>query len=121
VPQTRKRVIFVGVREDLDQAPAFPSPWPYRYTMREGIGDVLEQSRPAPDVPLERRQLTIPEVKRLCGFPDDYVLTGSRAKQWERLGDSVPPPMMRAIAEALRDGPLAAVSASRGVFAARAA
>lgn len=48
-----------------------------------------------------RRRLTIAEVKRLCSFPDDYVLTGSYAEQWARLGNSVPPLMMAAVGRAL--------------------
>ena len=35
VPQTRARVIFVAVREDLDLPFAFPSPLPYRYSIRD--------------------------------------------------------------------------------------
>lgn len=53
--------------------------------------------------PTEKRKFSIAELKRLCAFPDDFVLTGSYAQQWERLGRAVPPLMMRAIAEAVRD------------------
>jgi len=49
----------------------------------------------------EQRKLSIAEVKRLCSFPDDYVLTGSYADQWARLGNSVPPLMMAAVARAI--------------------
>lgn len=48
--------------------------------------------------PSEPRKFTIPELRRLCGFPDDFKLTGTFPKQWERLGRAVPPPMMRAVA-----------------------
>ncbi len=51
----------------------------------------------------EKRKFTIQELKRICSFPDDFVLTGSYAQQWERLGNSVPPLMMRAVAEAVHD------------------
>lgn len=51
--------------------------------------------------PYERRKFTIAELRRICGFPDDFVLTGTYARQWERLGRAVPPPMMAAIARAL--------------------
>ena len=51
----------------------------------------------------EKRKFTIAELKRICAFPDDFVLLGSYAQQWERLGNSVPPVMMRAIAETIRD------------------
>lgn len=37
VPQQRQRVIFVGVREDLALEPAFPSPLPYRYSIRDAL------------------------------------------------------------------------------------
>jgi DNA (cytosine-5)-methyltransferase 1 len=51
--------------------------------------------------PDECRPLTIPEVKRVCSFPDDYVLTGNYGQQWERCGRSVPPVMMYHIATAV--------------------
>lgn len=37
VPQMRQRVIFLGVREDLRQAPAYPKPLPYRYSVRDAL------------------------------------------------------------------------------------
>src|SRR5471030_2138320 len=55
----------------------------------------------------ERRKFTIAELRRICAFPDDFILTGTYAQQWERLGNSVPPLMMKAIAETIRDKVLA--------------
>lgn len=49
----------------------------------------------------EKRKFTIAELKRICSFPDDFVLLGSYAQQWERLGNSVPPVMMCHIAKAI--------------------
>jgi DNA (cytosine-5)-methyltransferase 1 len=142
VPQTRQRLIFVGVRNDLGRAPAFPKPLPYRYSVRDAcpwVGTVEEQcgfdghrflpsDRPAgtvaagravrtTDVEVQdgyatgaycpsgpvRRKFTIAEVKRLCGFPDDFRLTGSYSDQWARLGNAVPPPMAAAVAASIRD------------------
>ena len=57
----------------------------------------------SPVIARERRKFTITELRRICSFPDDFVLTGSYAKQWARLGNSVPPLMMCAIAETVRD------------------
>lgn len=57
--------------------------------------------------PTEKRKFTIPELKRICAFPDDFILTGSYAQQWERLGRAVPPVMMKAIASTIRDEILA--------------
>jgi DNA (cytosine-5)-methyltransferase 1 len=53
--------------------------------------------------PIEKRKFSIAELKRICGFPDDFVLTGSYAQQWERLGRAVPPVMMSHIARTVRD------------------
>ena len=50
-----------------------------------------------------KRKFTIAELKRICGFPDDFILTGSYAQQWERLGRAVPPIMMFHIAKTVRD------------------
>jgi len=47
----------------------------------------------------EARRFSIAELKRICAFPDDFILTGSYAQQWERLGNSVPPVMMKHISE----------------------
>ena len=49
------------------------------------------------------RRLTIDEVRVLCSFPPDFILTGKFRHQWERMGRAVPPLMMRAIARTQRD------------------
>lgn len=236
VPQARQRVIFVGLREDLELEPSFPPPLPYRYSLRDACpwiqhfrgeqhgprsfeppdfpsetgpapavattpdsgsyfrhtvesgarlrgvggfrkGDELDLEEPAPTVmaegmggvarhqlvledaelppdldryaigrewdrlragdqsrryfnlvkpdpdapsptvtqtggvagaagvvhPTERRKFTIPELRRICGFPDDFVLTGNYRERWARLGLSVPPPMMAAVARVLAE------------------
>lgn len=46
---------------------------------------------------LRERKFTIDEVKALCSFPRDFVLKGSYAQQWERLGNCVVPFMARAV------------------------
>ena len=53
--------------------------------------------------PTEKRKLTIAELKRICAFPDDFILTGTYSQQWERLGRAVPPVMMSHIARTIRD------------------
>lgn len=235
VPQARQRIIFQGVREDLDLAPAFPTPFPFRYSVRDALpwlnsvvhdtsgersigtvtdracptitvgglqpnachfkvedlrpgvvvqgpevdqrnkGRPIDVARPSPAVmagnakkrtprqfeveietdisrqaigreydklnpgqssdkyfslvradaaapsptvtaaggmnsgiacvthPTEKRKFAIAELKRICAFPDDFELSGSYAQQWERMGRAVPPLMMKAIAEAVRD------------------
>ena len=53
--------------------------------------------------PTEKRKFTIAELKRICGFPDDFILEGTYAQQWERCGRAVPPVMMSHIAATVRD------------------
>lgn len=53
--------------------------------------------------PTEKRKFSIAELRRICGFPDDFILTGTYAQQWERLGRAVPPVMMERIAATIRD------------------
>lgn len=50
---------------------------------------------------IKRRKFRIEELKRICAFPDDFILEGRYAQQWERLGNSVPPLMMRAVVREL--------------------
>lgn len=191
VPQKRQRIIFIGVRNDLEIYPQFPKPFPYRYSIKDaipwaitvryggGFGNELwtsadtlptdtvgsqpsrgnninnnnfkieveadisrfaigkewdnlkpgEKSKKYMNLikpswehpcntittpsglisaatvvhPTEKRRFSITELKRICAFPEDFILTGTYAQQWERLGRSVPPLMMRVIARVIRD------------------
>jgi len=42
VPQARRRVIFVGVRNDIDRAPAFPKPQKYQYTLGDACPWIVD-------------------------------------------------------------------------------
>lgn len=67
-------------------------------TQRGGDASVASVTHPT-----QRRKFSIAELKRICSFPDDFVLTGTYAQQWERCGRSVPPVMMSHIAATVRD------------------
>jgi DNA (cytosine-5)-methyltransferase 1 len=78
-----------------------------RFNMRR-----LAWNRPVPTAvqsmqnlchPDEPRTLTIAELKRVSGFPEDFVLTGTYDQQWERIGRAVPPPLMAAVAGSVRE------------------
>ena len=43
------------------------------------------------------RRLTITELKRCMGFPDDYILAPGRTRSVRMLGNAVCPPVMRDI------------------------
>ncbi|MFA5715630.1 MAG: DNA cytosine methyltransferase, partial [Candidatus Paceibacterota bacterium] len=72
-------------------------------TIVAGNGTDAIKSAWGPTHPYEKRKFTIAELKRICGFPDDFILTGTFAQQWERLGRAVAPPMMAAVAAHIRD------------------
>ncbi len=91
-PGGRSEKYFQLVRPDADG----PAP---TITAAGGNGGTAGVTHPT-----EKRKFTIAELRRICGFPDDFVLTGTYAQQWERLGRAVPPVMMMHIAAAVRDG-----------------
>lgn len=56
----------------------------------------------APCHPRKPRALSASEMAQLSGFPADFRFIGSRADAQARIGNSVAPPFMRAIAEHVR-------------------
>lgn len=90
-PGTQSDKYFQLVRPSLDE----PCPTVTAAGGNAGLASVCH--------PLEKRKFSIAELKRLCGFPDDFSLTGTYAQQWERCGRAVPPVMMSHIAGAVRD------------------
>lgn len=149
VPQSRQRLIFIGIREDLNLDPSHPKGQTVPKTVRQafkGLSDDaadratlppdsmisrlmravrpggeccvhfskrrLHWQRPSNSLctvsldfwhPEEHRPLTRREIKRLQSFPDDYKFVGSVSQVFSRIGNSVPPNFMRAIAEHVRD------------------
>ncbi len=171
VPQSRQRLIFVGVRDDLEIAPTHPSAqtkpisckealvgvvpkthaplpkghevvFPYikqgkaaidcvpkgvlaKYIPKMvnnakfsfgGICKRLHSCKQAPTItkifrsysePVihfsENRYLAIEELQTLHSFPSSYKFQGKYVDAYARIGNSVPPLFMRAIATHLRD------------------
>lgn len=102
--------IIVGNRdyEPIWGPPDVPSPTILHGGPHGGSGEVRDK------VTKIRRKFTIAELKRICSFPDDFMLTGTYAQQWARLGNSVPPIMMKAIAEVIRDKVLLPIARAEG-------
>jgi len=50
VPQRRQRLIFVGVREDLDLPPAHPETLPYQYSISDACPWIGDESKEGPEV-----------------------------------------------------------------------
>ncbi|MDP8002738.1 MAG: DNA cytosine methyltransferase [Caldisphaera sp.] len=69
----------------------------------------LNPNQPAPTVmgssrfvhPFEDRLLTVREQARLMGFPDYHIFLGGKDSQYNMVGEAVPPPLAKLIADYL--------------------
>lgn len=81
----------------------FGDSWYNTYRMSyEQTAPTILQARNTFAMPDEDRFMSVAECKRVMSVPDDYVLTGSYPKQFERLGRMVPPVMMSRIAKTVQ-------------------
>ena len=88
---------------------------PYLITTDEGIGiEVYDADSPMTRkikefmamyciIDIKMRMLKISELKRIMGFPVDYILIGSQAEQKKYIGNAVEVGMARVLCEALCD------------------
>jgi DNA (cytosine-5)-methyltransferase 1 len=67
-------------------------------TITATAGQIGAASPTHPDYP---RKFTLAELRRICSFPDDFILTGNYEQRAERLGRSVPPVLMSHVAGAV--------------------
>jgi DNA (cytosine-5)-methyltransferase 1 len=74
--------------------PNKPSP-----TILASIGNVGGAN---PKHPFECRNFNLQEIRRICSFPDDFILYGTFEQRAERLGRAVPPLMMKAVGDTIR-------------------
>jgi len=147
VPQSRQRLIFIGVRDDLGIEPSHPRAQSRPIIAKNAIKGACEYipHRGMTELQKQRwheiapgkahherfsfkklnpnevsntiiktagsgglshyampRFLSIGEIRRIGSFPDSYTLVGDWTTALERIGNSVPPLFMRAIAEHIR-------------------
>lgn len=162
VPQSRERVIFIGVREDLGIEPSHPIAYSMGISPKTAFINCIEEDRrylsewlksaakfidagnyncqsveraflrvrnnKAGSIntkmlsydrvsctltkseiaetgiihPNGERYLDVSEMKRIGSFPDDFKMAGKRNDKVQRIGNSVPPLFMRAIASHIK-------------------
>ena len=124
VPQSRQRLIFLGVRNDLDTEPVFPQPNSEVKRLKDVLPDVDFHSRGQFDKRIKHsetlpytitktpsmffvqdgieRKPTIDELKILSSFPEDFEFTGTYTQIWNQIGNCVPPLMMKAMGKTIR-------------------
>ena len=67
----------------------------------DGLG--LADAPPPPDhSPEILPRLTVRMVARLQGFPDDWIISGSKTAAHRQVGNAFPPPVARAVSAAIR-------------------
>ncbi|HLI37488.1 MAG TPA: DNA (cytosine-5-)-methyltransferase [Streptosporangiaceae bacterium] len=68
----------------------------------DGLG--IADEAPGPDFPASRMpKLTVRMVARLQGFPDTWEFYGRKTAAYRQVGNAFPPPVARALGEAIRD------------------
>jgi site-specific DNA-cytosine methylase len=85
--------------------PERPCPAILRSTPRSSTTGLIHPYMP--------RHLTISEIKALSSFPAEFRIEGRFVDKWGRVGNSVPPLFMRAIAAHIRDNLLARKPSAR--------
>ena len=131
IPQSRERVIFIGTRSDLDTMPIYAKPQSCEMGISIALPNVIGSrsmsinpwikhpraaatiTKTCSDYSLMTldgiRKPRIEELAILASFPRAYQWIGSYPQCFARIGNSVPPNFMRAIAETIRDEILAKI------------
>ena len=121
VPQSRQRIIFVGVRNDLGIEPSHPKAEtkpinaimldrrPAKYSTKR-YGDVIINNRPATTIAKRQRlfwdennEFGVLSYAICSSFPRGYKFTGSYSDTKNRIGNSVPPLFMYHIAKHIEE------------------
>lgn len=125
VPQSRERLIFIGVRKDLNKKPVYPIPSKKIISLKEinpkitgqhrGQFDkkIISSNRPSYTITKtnsfrviennKERVPTLDELKLICSFPINWKLGNNFNKAWARLGNAVMPKFMQAIAITIKE------------------
>lgn len=122
VPQLRERVFVLGARNDTGLKPDFPTPVPRSnlsiqnyvknidfFTSGQFARNVFAKTEICRTITATasmkffkdgiKRNPTIDEIKKLCSFPEEFILSDAvYDRQYKAIGNSVPPKLMEAVA-----------------------
>jgi len=132
VPQSRKRLIWIGVRRDLKKEPVYPEPNRNVVTIRKALENVkpdkirkpnkkiykntgfivkTDPNKPAPTIITgfrlvhwdDNRFLDLNELKILCSFPRDFKFIGTDSTKIKMMGNAVMPKFMEVVAKEIKE------------------
>ena len=84
VPQDRKRVFYVGIREDLDFEFTYPPHRKKKVTLREAIGDLKDNVIPAlPNNKTNGDNCIVPNHEYMTGGFSTIYMSRNRVRSWE--------------------------------------
>jgi DNA (cytosine-5)-methyltransferase 1 len=84
VPQDRKRVFFIGIRNDLDYFFRFPNPLEKKRVLRDTIYDLKENAIPAqPKNYSNGNHCSIPNHEFLTGSFSTIYMSRNRVRSWD--------------------------------------
>ncbi|MFC5044831.1 DNA cytosine methyltransferase [Aquimarina hainanensis] len=84
VPQDRKRVFFVGIREDLDFEFQFPAPLQEKITLEEAIADLKDSVVPAKEGnKTNKENCIIPNHEYMIGGFSSMFMSRNRVRSWD--------------------------------------
>ncbi|PQJ81003.1 DNA cytosine methyltransferase [Polaribacter porphyrae] len=84
VPQDRKRVFFVGIREDLDFEFQFPKPFNQKVTLEQAIADLKNNVVSAKDGnKTNKENCKIPNHEYMIGGFSSMFMSRNRVRSWD--------------------------------------
>ncbi len=84
VPQDRKRVFFIGIRNDLNFAFEFPQPLKHKLVLRDRIFDIQESALPAKDKQKTNGDKCIlPNHEYMIGGFSTIYMSRNRVRSWD--------------------------------------
>lgn len=90
VPQDRKRVFFVGLRNDLNYEFIFPDPLKTKITLRKAIGDLPQTPLPVANGLLkDREKPTIPNHEYMTGGFSSIYMSRNRVRSWDEVSFTI--------------------------------
>ncbi len=90
VPQDRKRVFFVGLRNDFDYEFLFPDPLQKKTTLRTAIGDLPKNPLPvANGLIKDREKPEVPNHEYMTGGFSSIYMSRNRVRGWDEVSFTI--------------------------------